>query len=95
MTCEECMQIVHDSLTKVAGVKNVSVDLYTEQAHIETDQPVPQEVLQAALAGTHYQLSETASDQKKEHDQIAAKEAWEKKKALLADLYNSCWPKRL
>ena len=85
MTCAGCAQIVHNSISKVPGVKKVNVDLAKAQAAIEMDNAIPTETLQTALAETLYQISETVPDLKKENQSMDAKEIREKNKALVSD----------
>lgn len=61
MTCNGCVQIVHDRLSGIRGVKNATVSLTNEQADIETEQPLSIDVYKAALKGTIYDISEVGN----------------------------------
>ena len=50
MTCQGCRAHVEGTLSKVAGVKKVTVDLEKAEATIEMESHIPIEVLQDALA---------------------------------------------
>ncbi|HRH50369.1 MAG TPA: cation transporter [Panacibacter sp.] len=59
MTCTSCQTKVQNLLSKVAGVKNVSIDLKNGTADIEMNQHISTETLKAALNEyPKYQLSE-------------------------------------
>lgn len=59
MTCTSCQTKVQNLLSRVAGVKNVSIDLKNGTADIEMDQHISTEALKAALNEyPKYQLSE-------------------------------------
>lgn len=89
MTCTGCAQIVHNSISKVPGVKKVNVDLSEAQAAIEMDNAIPMETLQTALADTLYQISEMVSTSKEENQPMSAKETREKNKVLVSDYINA------
>ena len=58
MTCSGCLAKVQGLLSKVAGVKNVSIDLSKEEAIIEMDKHISTDDLKAALKDyPKYQLA--------------------------------------
>lgn len=60
MTCGGCLAKVQGLLSKVSGVKNVSIDLAKGEASIEMDKHIPTADLKVALKDyPKYQLSET------------------------------------
>src|SRR5664279_3291389 len=61
MTCNTCQTKVQDLLSKVDGVKNVSIDLAKGTTDIEMTSHISTAILKAALQDhPKYQLSETA-----------------------------------
>ena len=56
MTCAGCTQIVHDLLSRVAGVEHVVVSLSSGQATIEMNAAIGTEALAAALKSSPYQI---------------------------------------
>ncbi|MBS1688306.1 MAG: cation transporter [Bacteroidetes bacterium] len=60
MTCDACAEIVRGRLSKVSGIKNITVSLATEQAEIESDQPVPIVELKTTLKDTIYNINDIA-----------------------------------
>lgn len=79
MTCNGCRNHVEETLSKVKGVSNVTVDLEKAEATIEMEQHVPLEVFQEALKndggsysihnlGDHHHHSEP-----KQHESIKGK----------------------
>ncbi|WP_291291711.1 heavy metal-associated domain-containing protein [Enterococcus sp.] len=54
MKCEGCAKTVQETLTQVAGVTEVTVDLNQKTATVMGD--VPEQALQAALKDSHYHL---------------------------------------
>lgn len=59
MTCTGCQAKVQALLSKVAGIKNISIDLQKGQASIDMDKHIATEDLKAALKDyPKYQLSE-------------------------------------
>jgi len=64
MTCTGCQAKVQSLLSKVAGVKNVSIDLANGEATIEMNKPIAMNNLNAALTDyPKYQLTETTPPQ--------------------------------
>lgn len=60
MTCSSCQAKVQELLSKVSGVKNVSIDLAKGEAVIDMDKHITTEDLKASLNDySKYQLSET------------------------------------
>src|SRR5690606_30299684 len=51
MSCQGCRSHVESALSKVAGVKQVTVDLEKGEANITMESPIPLETFQEALAG--------------------------------------------
>jgi copper chaperone CopZ len=85
MTCKVCTQIVQDSISKIAGVKKVNVDLSKAQASVEMKYHIPIETLQNALADSLYQISDltdTSTDQR--HAISPDDEIIEKNETLIA-----------
>lgn len=73
MTCAGCQAKVQNVLSKVKGVKNVTIDLSKGEAEIEMDKHVPTSELQSALMDyPKYQLTENAHFQS--HDTGLAEE---------------------
>lgn len=64
MTCNGCRSHVENTLQKVSGVKNASVDLQKEEAVIEMEQHIPTEVLQKELEqdGGNYKITVLKKD---------------------------------
>jgi len=59
MTCSACQSKIHSLLVKVAGVKNVAIDLSTGETVIEMGNQIATDKLNAALKDyPNYQLSE-------------------------------------
>ena len=57
MTCASCAGRVERALSKVAGVKTVSVNLASERAHVESSGPIDPAVLIAAITQAGYGAS--------------------------------------
>lgn len=57
MTCASCAGRVERALSKVAGVKTVSVNLASERAHVESSGPIDPAVLIAAVTHAGYGAS--------------------------------------
>lgn len=57
MTCASCAGRVERALSKVAGVKTVSVNLASERAHVESSGPIDPTVLIAAVTHAGYGAS--------------------------------------
>jgi copper chaperone CopZ len=64
------MQIVHELLSKVPGVKGVEIDLDKATAKIETDKTVTTEALRQALAGSLYELAEEVKSNAQENSSV-------------------------
>ena len=60
MTCNGCRNHVEETLQKVKGVKNASVDLEKAEAVIEMEKHVPTQAFEDALQkkGGNYHISE-------------------------------------
>lgn len=58
MTCGGCANGVRTLLSKLEGVKDVSVDLSNQKAVIDSKDHISLLVLQNALVGTHYRITE-------------------------------------
>lgn len=57
MTCASCAGRVERALSKIAGVKTVSVNLASERAHVESSWPIDPAVLIAAVSQAGYGAS--------------------------------------
>ncbi len=57
MTCNHCKSHVMEALRKVTGVKSATVDLANKKAVIESDSPVSDEALKAAVAVAGYTVT--------------------------------------
>ena len=58
MTCDGCANGVHKLLSKLEGVNGVGVDLQKQEAIIDSKHRINILVLQDALAGAHYRITE-------------------------------------
>ena len=58
MTCGGCANGVHKLLSKLEGVNGVGVDLQKQEAIIDSKHRIHILILQDALAGTHYRITE-------------------------------------
>ncbi|MGO3284480.1 MAG: heavy-metal-associated domain-containing protein, partial [Mesonia sp.] len=76
MTCNGCRKHVEDTLSKVKGVTEVSVDLENEQAEIEMESHIPLEKFQKALEndGGGYSISANKTSQVLETCEVYDKE---------------------
>ncbi|MBU6397397.1 MAG: cation transporter, partial [Rhodospirillales bacterium] len=63
MTCASCVARVEKVLKRVPGVKDVSVNLATERAHVLADGAVPLSLLQEAVAKAGYTASPAEAPQ--------------------------------
>ncbi|MDB6145134.1 MAG: copper-translocating P-type ATPase [Pseudomonas sp.] len=73
MTCASCSGRVERALSKVAGVKNVSINFASERAHIELIGRVDPEVLIAAVSEAGYSARPLEDDQtstKRQHQRL-------------------------
>ncbi|ARR78471.1 Copper chaperone [Mycobacterium intracellulare subsp. yongonense] len=57
MTCAHCASSVHDEVGSIAGVTAVDVDLSTGKVTVESDNPVDNDALKAAVEEAGYQLA--------------------------------------
>ncbi|MEV1331477.1 heavy metal-associated domain-containing protein [Micromonospora costi] len=58
MTCEHCVRAVTDELSTLPGVREVRVDLATGTATVTSAQPLPDEVVRAAVDEAGYELGD-------------------------------------
>ncbi len=56
MMCAHCQQHVHDALSKMAGVTNVTVDLAGGSASVEATREIPQQEFAQVIADAGYEL---------------------------------------
>lgn len=59
MTCGHCVSAVTDELSRIAGVRSVSVDLVVDgisQVHVVSDAPLPDDAVRAAVDEAGYEL---------------------------------------
>jgi len=56
LTCEACVKLASKRLSKVPGVKNVSINLATGETNIESEAEIDLGVLQDSLMGTTYKI---------------------------------------
>jgi Cu+-exporting ATPase len=56
MHCASCASNLERSLSKVNGVKGVSVSILTKKAFVESDKDIPDEELKKAVSRTGYKL---------------------------------------
>ncbi|KKS44100.1 hypothetical protein A2567_01290 [Candidatus Azambacteria bacterium RIFOXYD1_FULL_42_11] len=56
MHCAACALTIERTLKEVSGVKNASVNLMSEKAMVEYEEPATPEILKNAVAGTGYKL---------------------------------------
>lgn len=83
MTCKACAQIVQDTLTNVAGVKEVHVELSTAQAQVAMEYPIRIDTFQTALANSLYQISDGSTTPTAEQESESPKEFSRKNKKLI------------
>jgi len=58
ISCEHCQRTIINALTPIAGVRRVSVDIPTQQVHVDYDETrVDVERLQAILEEEDYQVT--------------------------------------
>ncbi|MEO6148034.1 MAG: heavy metal translocating P-type ATPase [Sulfuriferula sp.] len=62
MTCASCVGRLEKALSKVPGVRSVSVNLATEQARIEANAGTPLESLQQAVHDAGYEVAATVEN---------------------------------
>jgi copper chaperone CopZ len=60
MTCDHCVHAVSGELRKVAGVRDVQVDLPTGAVTVTSDTPLGVEEVRAAVDEAGYELAGTA-----------------------------------
>lgn len=56
MTCGHCVEAVTGELTKVPGVREVSIDLPTGAVTVTSDTPLPLDDVRAAVDEAGYEL---------------------------------------
>lgn len=56
MTCDHCVRAVSAELGRIGGVLDVKVDLATGAVTVESAQPIPEDVLQAAVDEAGYEV---------------------------------------
>jgi copper chaperone len=58
ISCEHCQRTIMDALTPIAGVRDVSVDIPTQQVHVDYDEThVDVERLKAILEEEDYPVT--------------------------------------
>jgi copper chaperone CopZ len=57
MTCGHCVASVTEEVSEIAGVRDVTVDLASGALTFDSDQPVPRDVVEAAVHEAGYQLA--------------------------------------
>ena len=57
MTCEHCVASVTEELEAVRGVRSVAVDLPTGAVTVDSDTPLDQAAVRAAVEEAGYQLA--------------------------------------
>jgi len=67
MHCVSCALTIEQAIKKVPGVKNASVNLMSEKAIVEYEEPATPELLEIAVAKTGYKLITGAAETKSEH----------------------------
>jgi copper chaperone CopZ len=68
MTCTGCTQIVHDLLSKIPGVKNITMNLEKGRANVEMETLIPIDVFKEALATSLYEISTEIETDKSQPD---------------------------
>jgi copper ion binding protein len=56
MTCDHCVRAVTGEVSKLAGVKNVEVDLASGTVTVSSDTPLDEGTLRAAIDEAGYEL---------------------------------------
>lgn len=56
MSCEHCVNAVTTGLSRLAGVRDVQVDLASATVAITSDSPLPMATVRAAIDDAGYQL---------------------------------------
>jgi len=59
MTCQHCVQSVTEEISGLEGVQAVTVDLPTGQVTVESENPLQDTVVRAAVDEAGYQLVES------------------------------------
>ena len=57
MTCGHCVSSVTEEVSAVPGAKDVSVDLATGRLEVDSDQPLDDAAVRAAVAEAGYQVA--------------------------------------
>ncbi|MFT4010699.1 MAG: heavy metal-associated domain-containing protein [Nocardioidaceae bacterium] len=57
MTCGHCAAAVTEEIGEIEGVRDVVVDLASGSLTFDADQPIPPEVVEAAVREAGYQLA--------------------------------------
>lgn len=71
MSCSSCSSNVEKALSKVPGIVRAQVNLVMEQVTIESEEDIPFEVVESAVKGAGYELSQAKTN---EHVTIDIKE---------------------
>ena len=58
MHCEACTKLTTKRIRAIEGVSNVSVDLESRSANVESDRPVTAEEINAVLVDSSYKAEE-------------------------------------
>lgn len=59
MTCDQCVRSVTEEVQQLPGVQAVEVDLSTGRLTIESDQPLTDDAVRAAVVEAGYELAST------------------------------------
>lgn len=59
MTCDHCVASVREEVAKVDGVTGVDVELATGAVTVESDRPVDERAVSAAVGEAGYEVSAT------------------------------------
>ena len=58
MSCEHCVKRVKEALSKIEGVKEVSVDLYSAKGYIISEKEIPLSLIKEVLEREGYGIKE-------------------------------------
>ncbi|MHB1245416.1 MAG: heavy metal translocating P-type ATPase [Sulfuriferula sp.] len=86
MTCASCVGRLEKALSKVPGVRSVSVNLATEQARIEVNAGTPPESLQQAVHDAGYEVAASVESTSTQTPQSRLPEWWPVALAALLSL---------
>lgn len=56
LTCESCVKLASMKIKKIPGVKDVSIDLATGEARVESVADLDLGIIKHSLEGTHYSI---------------------------------------